>query len=131
MFFKDSNFRKVNTKPFLESWISPRYTPWEIPQTMFAICSYNYYRLVYYVLGDIWLFCRLRAQCMIFNVRLFFVWRCVCHYSLQNNVWHVICLDLRLRLTTVTSTLISPDIKTTQSENCLIFFDPSCGYLWT
>ena len=89
---------------------------------MFATCSYNYYyRLVYYLLGDNWLFCRLRAQCMIFNVRLFFVWWCVCHYSLQNNIWRVIYLDLRLRLTTVTSILISPDIKITQSKNCLIF----------
>ena len=121
MFLKNSNFRKVNTKPFLDSWISTRNTPWEIPQPMFAICSYNYYRLVYYLLGDNWLFCRLRAQCMIFNVRLFFVWWCVCHYSLQNNVCRVICLDLGLRLTTVTSTLITPDIKITQFKNCLIF----------
>ena len=89
---------------------------------MFPICSYNYYyRLVYYLLGDNWLFCRLRAQCMIFNVHLFLVWWCVSHYSLQNSVWRVICLDLRLRLTTVTSTLISPNVKITQSKNCLIF----------
>ena len=121
MFLKNSNFRKVNTKPFLDSWISPRNTPWEIPQPMFAICSYSYYRLVYYLLGDNWPFCRLSAQCMIFNVRLFFVWWCVCYYSLQNNVWRVICLDIWLRLTTVTSTLISPDIKISQSKSFLIF----------
>ena len=72
-------------------FISPRNTPWEIQQPMFLIYSDSYYRFVSYLLGDNWLICGLRPQCMIFNICLcFFEW-CVCHCSLQNIVCGVIC----------------------------------------
>ena len=55
-------------------FISPRNTPWETPQPMFAIYGYSYYRFVSSLrLEDNWLIYRLRPQCMIFNVRLCFV----------------------------------------------------------
>ena len=81
--FQNSNFSKETQNRF---WIHkfPRETPWEVPQPMFAIYSYSYYRLISYLLGDNWLICRLHAQCMIFNVRLCFVGG-----SLQNIVWRV------------------------------------------
>ena len=111
MFYNYSNFSKETQNRFWIHEFLQETHPEKYRNQCFAIYSYSYYRLVNYLIGDNWLICRLRAQCMIFNVRLCFVWLCVCHCSLQSSAWRNICLDLRLQLRTVTSTLIIADIK--------------------
>ena len=64
--FKTNILAKKHKTVF--GFISPRNTPWETPQPMFAIYGYSYYRFVSYLgLEDNWRIYRLRPQCMIFN----------------------------------------------------------------
>ena len=99
------------------------------------------YRLVSYLLAHNWLICRLRAQCMIYNNRVYSgpLRRCVCCYFLQtmynetiirfgfcniiNNQGLGKCYQPRpsAQVITLPLTLIIPDITETSFNNCLLF----------